>query len=87
MITHGWCRYNIPEVLKGNMQRPEKSMESSKEVSGITKSLILGKPVENSEVKIMVSSGGMGEAETNEKGESLLAGLDFPDSTFFLYKY
>ena len=83
MMIHGWRRYNIPEVIKGNMQRPEKPMEISKEISGVAKSLFLGKPVEKAEVIIMTSSGGIGQTETNEKGEYLFSDIDFPDSTRF----
>ena len=83
MMINGWRRYNIPEVIKGNMQRPEKPMEISREISGVAKSLVLGKPVENAEVIIMASTGGMEQTETNEKGEFLFTNIDFPDSTKF----
>ena len=83
MMTHGWRRYNIPEVIKGNMEMPEKPVEASKEVSGMVKGLVLGKPVEKSEVTIMSSTGGFLQTETNGKGEFLFAGIDAPDSVQF----
>ena len=82
MMTHGWRRYNIPEVIKGNMAGPIKPMEKSKEISGVVKRSF-GKPADNAEVIVMTSRGDIGQSVTNEKGEFLFSGFDFPDSTTF----
>ena len=80
MMTHGWRRYNIPEVIKGKMEAPESSMEASKEVSGTVKSLFLEKPVEKAEVTLISTSGSLKLTETNEKGEFLFDDIFMPDS-------
>lgn len=81
MMTHGWRRYEIPETLKGNYTYPEKPFEVAKEISGEVKSLILGKPVENSEVTLFSSVGDIMQTETNEQGKFLFYDFEFPDST------
>ena len=81
MMIHGWRRYNIPEVMKGNMEIPEKAVEASKEISGVVKSFFLEKPVENAEVTLMSSAGDLMQTETNGKGEFMFAGLEMPDSS------
>jgi hypothetical protein len=81
MMTHGWRRYNIPEVIKGNMEYPLMPEEISKEISGTVKSGFFGKSAEKAEVSIMTSYGYMDIVETNEKGEFLFTGIDPSDST------
>ena len=83
MMTHGWRRYNIPEVIKGKMEIPEKPSEISKEITGIVKSLFLGKPVESAEVTVMTSAGDILQTVTNEKGEFSFANFEVPDSVKF----
>ena len=83
MMTHGWRRYNIPEVMKGNMKIPEKPVENSKEISGLVKGAISGRPVENAEIIMMTSSGDALQVETNKKGEFLFTGFEAPDSIKF----
>ena len=80
MMTHGWRRYNIPEVIKGNMEVPNPPMEASKEVSGAVKSLFLEKPIEKAEVTLISTSGSLKLTETNEKGEFLFDDIFMPDS-------
>lgn len=83
MMTHGWRRYAIPEALKGNYVYPEIPFEEAKEISGNIKSLILGKPVENSEVTFFSSSGEIEQTQSNEEGKFTFANFEFPDSTRF----
>ena len=80
MMTHGWRRYNIPEVIKGRMEIPEKSMEVSKEMSGVVKGIALGLPVERAEVNMIASTKDVLQTETDERGVFLFTGLDFSDS-------
>jgi len=83
MMTHGWRRYNIPEVIKGNMEIPETPEEISKEISGTVKRVFSGKPVENSEVSMIASTGDVFMTGTNEKGEFLFSGFEVTDSVSF----
>jgi TonB-dependent SusC/RagA subfamily outer membrane receptor len=83
MMTHGWRRYAIPEALIGNYTFPEESFEVTKSISGEVKSLVLGKPVENSEVTLFSTVGDLIQAETNKQGKFLFYDFEFPDSTTF----
>lgn len=83
MMTHGWRRYNIPEVLKGNYEYPEKEFEEAKEISGTVRSLFLQKPVIGGEISILSFDGAFGAAQTDSAGRFGFYGLDYPDSTNF----
>ena len=83
MMTHGWRRYAIPEVIKGNLSYPEKPFEVSTTFSGKVKSLFLGKPIEKSEVTLLSSIGFFDQTETNENGEFRFAAFELPDSTTY----
>ena len=83
MMTHGWRRYNIPKVIKGNMEIPEKPVENSKEISGLVKGVFSGRPVEKAEVIMMTSSGDFFQDETNKKGEFSFSGFEAEDSVRF----
>ena len=80
MMTHGWRRYNIPEVIKGNMEMPETPMEESREISGVVKDTYSGRPIDNTVVTMLTSTGEAESAETNEKGEFLFSGFEYADS-------
>ncbi len=83
MMVHGWRRYNVPEVIKGNLKYPKIEFEKTKEISGTVKSEILGRPVINGEVLFFSSDGILERAETDSAGMFSFYGADFPDSTNF----
>jgi TonB-dependent SusC/RagA subfamily outer membrane receptor len=86
MMTHGWRRYDIPEVIKGKKEYPEYAFEETKYITGQVKSFLLEKPVENGDVTMLSSSGGFGMLTTNSLGYFSFYGFDFPDSTKFFIK-
>ncbi|MDH6303758.1 hypothetical protein M2459_000090 [Parabacteroides sp. PF5-5] len=83
MMVHGWKRYNIPEVLKGTINQPEIPFEEGDILSGSVKSLFRAKPVPNSEVSVITSSGEFGLAQTDENGLFSFASMEIPDSTTY----
>lgn len=83
MMTHGWRRYNLPEVFKGNYNIPKIPFEMGQALSGTVTSLLLGKPVVGGEVSIISFDGGFGVATTDSAGHFGLYDIDFPDSTSF----
>jgi len=83
MMTHGWRRYNIPEVVKGNLESPKIPFQESLEISGRVKSLIFGRPIANCEILTMSVDGSVDITSTNNNGLFKFSGLDFPDSTSF----
>jgi TonB-dependent SusC/RagA subfamily outer membrane receptor len=86
MMTHGWRRYDIPEVVKGNIKYPEYAFENTRYITGQVKSFLLEKPVENGDVTMLSSDGGFGMLTTNSMGYFSFYGFDIADSTKFFIK-
>jgi len=83
MMTHGWRRYNIPDVIKGNPTYPQIPYQTSQEISGSVKSLAFSKPVANSEISMMTKEGFVGLTTSDEKGTFMFQGFEYPDSTLY----
>jgi len=86
MMTHGWRRYNLPEIIKGNLEEPKEKPEVSQTISGIVKEgLMMNKPADHSTVTMVaLNSKYMDMGETDQNGRFSFNGLEFPDSTRFL---
>jgi len=83
MMTHGWRRYNIPEVAKGNREYPSIPYQVSQTISGRVKNLALSRPVNDSEVSIMMNEGFLGLTSTEKDGSFLFLDFEYPDSTSY----
>jgi len=84
MMTHGWRRYNIPEVVKGNLESPQIPFQIFQELSGQVKTLNTNsRPVSDSEILITMKGGGVGLTSTDRNGSFIVPELVFPDSTTF----
>jgi len=83
MLTHGWRRYDIPEVAKGNPEYPQIPYQTSQEISGSVKSLAFSKPLANCEISMMTKEGFVGLTTTDEKGAFMFQGFEYPDSTMY----
>lgn len=86
MLTHGWRRYNVPEVVKGKIEYPKKNIETGLAVSGRVTALLTGLPAKQSSVSLVtMSTGETFETIATESGHFMFNGIEFPDSTkFFL---
>ena len=85
MMTHGWRRYHIPDVVKGRIEQPQIPFQMFQELSGHVSTLLSKRPVRDSEVFILMYGdvGGYGVTSTNERGLFCIPELLFPDSTKF----
>ena len=82
MRTQGWRRYNIAELAQGRFLRPTSPLEIGPVISGIVKSVLLGRAVEDMEVTAMSLKGNyFDNTKTDKDGRFLLAGGELPDST------
>ena len=82
MLTHGWRRYNVPELVKGNFVYPQRSMETSLAVSGKTTTLLTGHPARNTLVSLTsMSTGEIFQTTATDTGNFVFDGLEFSDST------
>ena len=83
MMTHGWRRYNIPEVVKGNAEYPTTPFQENQEISGKVKTLAVSKPVANSEIIITVKDGDFGLTSSDENDTFILKDFEYLDSTSY----
>ena len=83
MMTHGWRRYNIPEVVKGNFEFPQTPFQISHKISGTVKNLLTGRPVAGSEIIAMMRGGGVSVTSTDRNGFFIFPDAEFPDSATF----
>ena len=82
MRTQGWRRYDIAELARGRFSKPTSPLELGPEISGIVKSVLLGKAVEDMEVTVISLKGGyFDNTKTDKDGRFLLQGGELPDST------
>ncbi|WP_101688799.1 TonB-dependent receptor [Dysgonomonas massiliensis] len=85
MLTHGWRRYNIPQVIKGEIQYPEDPIEIGQVISGKVKSLVRGKPLNNSGIIIASPNSRYSDATlTDENGNFLFQGFEYPNNTRYI---
>ncbi len=82
MMTHGWRRYNVPEVVKGNLAYPSIPHQASQEITGRVTSLMRSKPVTQSAISVLVN-GDFASTVTDEKGEFSFQNFEYPDSTSY----
>jgi len=83
MMTHGWRRYEVSEVVKGSYSRPGSGFEQTKEITGTVKSGLLNRPVSNSEVTVLPQGHIPFQTVTDTAGMFRIE-LHYPDSTLFL---
>jgi len=85
MMTNGWRRYNIPEVVAGRFRELTLPPRLGMEISGRVRTLIMGKPVEKATVVAFSwESGYIEETQTDSDGRFSFRGIEFPDSTRFV---
>ena len=87
MLTQGWRRYDIPEVLKGHYAEPREPLEIGQEITGrIRKTgLFKRKNFEGYKVAALVPRfGSFLTADVDEEGRFVMNGFDYPDSTYYV---
>jgi len=83
MMTHGWRRYNIPEVVKGNPEYPHIPFQTSQRLSGSVKNLLLSKPIADCDIAVLTEEGIFGITTTDRNGAFLFDNCEYSDSTSF----
>lgn len=85
MQTHGWRRYNVPQVVKGRYTYPAQPAQETQELKGEVKRLLTSKPVVGGDVSFFISSPIIGgffndNTQTDENGRFSFNNIEFPDS-------
>ena len=85
MMTHGWRRYKIPEVVKGRLEYPQIPFQTAQQITGKVKSLTGSKPVAGSEITMLTKTGKFAKVVTTDnEGTFTFDDFEFPDSTVYL---
>ncbi|MDL2278142.1 hypothetical protein LJC57_06075 [Parabacteroides sp. OttesenSCG-928-G07] len=87
MMTQGWRRYAIPEVIKGNYAMAEIPFEQSMGVSGKVNRFVRSGGIKEGNVTLIsLNDGNFLQVNTDEDGRFLFEKIEFPDSTKFLVR-
>ncbi len=90
LLTQGWKRYDVPEVLKGNYATPQIPFEQYQSIEGrIVKEGLFGKKSKLANYRLMAlvpRFGAIEQAEIHKDGTFTLSGMDYPDSTTFVLR-
>lgn len=87
MMTQGWRRYAIPEVIKGSFARAEVPFEQSMGTSGRVNRFVRSGGISEGYVTLIsLTDGSFLQTTTDEEGHFLFEGIEFPDSTKFLVR-
>ncbi|MDR3246988.1 MAG: hypothetical protein LBT50_11240 [Prevotellaceae bacterium] len=84
MLTQAWKRYNIPSVLKGDVEKPVHFLEAGQEISGKVEKMIGRKANENNTVTFIAPDGYVNTTQTDKDGRFVFNGFEYPDSTMFI---
>ena len=82
MLTHGWRRYDIPDVIKGSYESSHFPFQTSMEISGFVKDN-RSKPVADSEVLFMAKGGYFESTATDKSGIFKFKDFEYPDGTSY----
>lgn len=85
MLTQGWRRYNLPDMLSGKFSRPTTFLEVGPEIDGTVKTLLMGKPEADIPVTILSLKGDYVESVTTDSlGHFYFRSSELPDSTRYI---
>ena len=83
MLTHGWERFKIDEVLNENLPKPEHYLELGQTISGKYEKRLLQRNKTTEITALSFDPVISASATAEENGNFLFNELDFPDSTTF----
>jgi len=84
MLTQGWRRYDIPALLRGEIQHPKGFLELGSVISGVVRGgIMMTTPVKNYPVTI-IGQTFQGQLFSGENGRFMQPVPDFPDSSRFI---
>ena len=86
MMTHGWRRYHLSQIIKGNPEKPKVKPEVSQTISGIVRGgLMMNKPADHTSVTMVaLNSNYMDMKQTDSEGRFSFSNIEFPDSAKFM---
>ena len=87
MLTQGWRRYELPEVIKGHFAEPESTLEIGQEIAGTVLSSLRHRPLSGGQVAMASLDKKFADiALTDKQGRFCFKGFEFADSTAFFVR-
>lgn len=83
MLTHGWTRFRVNEVMAGKLRALEFYVEQGQAFSGKVNNL-WGKPAANASLVLAATNGLTRVVSTDQNGHFAIDRIAFPDSTDFV---
>ncbi len=83
MMTHGWRRYAIPDMVKGILKQPQIPFQTSQTITGKIKSPSRLRSVAGSEVVVLMEDGNFGITALDTEGKFMFKDFEYPDSTTY----
>lgn len=85
LMTHGWRRYDIPGVLRGQIAEPSFPIEQGFSVTGTVVSEWKKTPIKGGSVQVLVPKLGYGNTfPTDDEGSFVIEGFELPDSALLV---
>lgn len=82
MLTQGWSRYEIPDVMEGVYSDPASCLEIGPSIGGQARSRWQGNPLKNTRVQVfMPSLVYVDEVRTDDEGRFSFTNRDYPEET------
>ncbi len=82
MMTQGWTRFNLPEVIRGELPELPYYLEQGQAISGYVKNF-WGKDALNAKLMVFSTNKIIETVDADSNGYFMLDGISFPDSTQF----
>lgn len=82
MMTQGWTRFNLPEVIRGELPELPYYLEQGQAISGYIKNF-WGKDALNAKLMVFSTNKIIETVSADSNGYFMLDGIAFPDSTKF----
>jgi hypothetical protein len=84
MLTHGWSRFSVPSILQNKFPENNYFLEEGQSFSGKITNMI-GKGAKDAQLIVMGMKGKiLKSVAADDKGEFVVDGISFPDSTLFI---
>ena len=85
LMTHGWRRYDIPGVLRGQLAEPSFPIEKGFSATGAVVSEWKKAPIKGGMVQVLVPKLGYGNMfPTDDEGRFTIEGFELPDSAVMI---
>lgn len=86
MLTHGWTRFNIKNILQGKIPKSLHPLELAQQLRGQVTN-ISNKPAPNAKVQVFIpAQQTIGELKTDLLGNFTIRNIEFCDSTLFMVR-